>query len=209
MQIRPMMGERGILSPPEDRPALWESPRPPGHTGLKAAVQIQGVAMLEPALGVPDPWAIKGSALLAQDPVWLQEKSTEEEDVVPGVLSTCVQEPVTFADVTVLFTPEEWMFLDSAQRSLYRDVMLENFKNLASVGDQLCKLNTFSYVERREELWITDRGMVPGVRTEPQPQPQESVLNQDTFVKIASIGLERETGSSGVVVNFILLRWKG
>lgn len=165
MQVQPMMGEREILSPPEDRPALWEPPWPPGYTGLKAAVQIQGVATLEPAVGVPDPWAAKGSALLAQDPVWLQEGSVEEEVVIPGVLSTCVQEPVTFADVTVLFTSEEWMFLDSDQRSLYRDVMLENYKNLASVGDQLCKLSNFSYLEQREELWITDRGMFPGVQT--------------------------------------------
>ncbi|XP_059552624.1 zinc finger protein 333 isoform X4 [Myotis daubentonii] len=190
MQIRPRMGEREILSPPEDQPPLWESPWPSGYTGLKAAVQIRGVATPEPALGLPDPWA-KGSALLAQEPVWLQEESVEKEAVVPGVLSTCVQEPVTFADVTVLFTPEEWMFLDSVQRSLYRDVMLENYRNLASVGDQLCKLSTFSYLEQREELWITDRGMFPGVRTEPQPQPQESILNQDTFAKIASIGIER------------------
>uniref|UniRef100_A0A452IDE7 KRAB domain-containing protein n=1 Tax=Gopherus agassizii TaxID=38772 RepID=A0A452IDE7_9SAUR len=54
--------------------------------------------------------------------------------------------PVTFEDVVVYFSPEEWAALAEWQRELYRDVIMENYELVASLGED-------PFISRRSSQW--------------------------------------------------------
>uniref|UniRef100_A0A5F8H739 Uncharacterized protein n=1 Tax=Monodelphis domestica TaxID=13616 RepID=A0A5F8H739_MONDO len=98
---------------------------------------------------------------------------------------------VTFKDVAVDFTREEWCLLSPPQKELYKEVMLENAWNLLSVGLPVPPKDILSYLKQREAPWILEQEVLRSCCPEGEIRPEMKVNPTEVSPPVEEMDLQR------------------
>ncbi|ELK05208.1 Zinc finger protein 786 [Pteropus alecto] len=108
-------------------PARSDQPDP---TAEREPVRVQGPVCVRPRDGGGDSGPISAGPWTRQ--LWL---------------------PLTFEDIAIYFSEQEWQNLEAWQKDLYRNVMRANYEILVSLDDGLPKPELISHIEQGKELF--------------------------------------------------------
>ncbi|XP_020822413.1 uncharacterized protein LOC110194424 isoform X1 [Phascolarctos cinereus] len=129
---------------------------------------------------------IEEEAQSSQDSSFPQERKTQEVGTATLRLTARSHESVTFKDVAMDFTPEEWGQLDPAQR----DVMLENYKNLVSLWLPVSKPDGSSNFDQGENQWMMERKVPRGTHPDQLRKVEAHCLNCRDKLKLNDFSIQ-------------------
>uniref|UniRef100_G3VM18 Uncharacterized protein n=1 Tax=Sarcophilus harrisii TaxID=9305 RepID=G3VM18_SARHA len=125
------LGDRGTRRSSGSRPHLWTGAQVP-------KVPPWPQEQLQRDQGVEAPQA----RAECQPPAFQPQTGSEPPGAEPGL---------TFADVTVSFSWEEWGHLGPGQKELYRDVLWESYGHLGALGIPVPKPDLIALIDGEEE----------------------------------------------------------
>ncbi|XP_069585171.1 uncharacterized protein [Ranitomeya imitator] len=79
------------------------------------------------------------------------------------------QDPLVFDDVAIYFTPEEWGSLEEWQKDLYKEVMMDNYHALQSLGIPVVKSELLLLIEEGDEPCVQGHPRWEELGCEPKP----------------------------------------